>query len=198
MVVLKLAAILLALGLYFRLLVYGPWYEHIDIQAALLIGLLVINTFKGGIKGTRQVFGFVLPFVLSLLAFGALFQWMGLLGRSDWLADSLIKALVFPNSVLAVKLCLQAITFRDIVILPLPNRVRRLAIVLKAVMEKCTPVLHRHRFFMDLSPHFEGRRWAKLQRLGGVIVAAYISLYRETEKTVTLIEHRRSYVRKQQ
>jgi hypothetical protein len=43
----------------------------------------------------------------------------GAFGRTDWLHDSLLKALVFPNSFLAVKLGLESITFRDIVRLPL-------------------------------------------------------------------------------
>jgi len=118
------------------------------------------------------------------------------MGRTDWMHDSLVKALVFPNSFLAVKLGLEAITFRDLVHLPLGAATRRNAIVLKAVMEKCTPLLHRYRFFMDLTPHFDGRRWSRFLRLCAVIVAAYISIYQQAEKTQALFDHRTRYVRK--
>jgi hypothetical protein len=78
----------------------------------------------------------------------------------------------------------------------LAREARRNAIVLKAVMEKCTPLLHRYRFFMDLTPHFDGRRWSRFQRLCAVIVAAYISIYEQAEKTQALFDHRTSYLRK--
>lgn len=190
MVTAKITVILAGLSLYFGCFVFGPWYDDMPVQAALLAVLLVAHTWLSGLDGTKRMLGFTLPFVLSLLLFGALFQWMALLGRTDWLWDSLLKALVFPASVLAVKIGLGAITFADILVMPLPERFRRAAIVLKAVMEKCTPLLHRYRFFMDLSPHFAGRRTGRLLRLCGVIIAAYLSIYEQTEKTQTLLDHR--------
>lgn len=196
MVIAKITGLFLVLGLYFGLCVFGPWYADIRVQAILAGLLLALTTGVNGPRGAARALGFVLPFVLSLLSFGALFQWLELLGRTDWIEDSLIKALVFPNSFLAVKLALHAITFRDIIALPLPIGLKHGCIVLKAVMEKGTPLLRRHRFFMDLCPHFDGRRWARLHRLGGVIIATYISLYRETEKTQALLAHRTSCLRK--
>ncbi len=196
MVVAKIVALILALGLYFGLFVFGPWYADLRVQTVLLVLLLGIHVQRHGLAATRTALGVILPFVLSLMAFGTLFQWLELLDRTDWILDSLLKALVFPNSFLAVKLALHAITFRDIVALPLPVDLGHGCIVLKAVLEKGTPLLHRHRFFMDLCPHFDGRRWARLHRLAGVIVAAYIGLYRETEKTQALLTHRTSCTRK--
>lgn len=190
MVTAKLSVILVGLSLYFGVFVFGPLYDDMPVQAALLAVLMVAHTWLSSLDGTKRVLGFTLPFVLSLLIFGALFQWMALLGRTDWLWDSLLKALIFPASVLVVKIGLGAITFADILAVPLPERFRRAAIVLKAVMEKCTPLLHRYRFFMDLSPHFAGRRTGRLLRLCGVIIAAYLSIYEQTEKTQTLLHHR--------
>jgi hypothetical protein len=198
MAMLKVSAIFGALGLYFWLFVFGAGYARMDLQAALLILFLAGNTWRSGFRSSVQSLWFILPFVLSLLLFGAVFQWLGLMGRTDWIHDSLIKALVFPNSFLAVKLGLESITFRDIVRLPLSERGRRSAIVLKAVMEKCTPLLHRYRFFMDLTPHFHGRRFSRFQRLCGVIVAAYISIYGQAENTQRLLEHRIHYLRKEE
>lgn len=192
---LKVLSVFGLLTAFFGLFVFGPWYGRVELQAALLILFLAAAARRSGLRGALRALLFVLPFVLSLLAFGAVFQWVELLGRTDWLHDSLLKALVFPNSFLAVKLGLESITFRDIVRLPLKPGLRRSAIILKAVMEKCTPLLHRYRFFMDLSPHFDGRRGGRLLRLCAVIVAAYISIYRQTENTQELYDHRTRYLR---
>ena len=197
MAVLKVPTIFGLLTAFFGLFVFGPWYEWMELQAVLLAVLLVAAAWRGGLRSAGRSLLFVLPFVLSLLAFGAAFQWAGLMGRTDWLHDSLLKALVFPNSFLIVKLGLESITFRDIMGLPLRPGARRNAIVLKAVMEKCTPLLHRYRFFMDLTPHFAGRRSGRFLRLCGVIVAAYISIYQQTEKTLELFDHRTRHLRKE-
>ncbi len=197
MATLKLLGLFGLLGAYFAFFVFGAGYARFDLQAGLLLGFLGAAIWRNGLRGTLQALWFVLPFVLSLIFFGAVFQWVELLGRTDWIHDSLIKALVFPNSFLAVKLGLEAITFRDIVRLPLGEGGRRNAVVLKAVMEKCTPLLHRYRFFMDVSPHFDGRRWSTFQRLCAVIVAAYISIYDQAEKTQALFDHRTRHLRKE-
>lgn len=194
---LKVLTIFGLLTAFFGLFVFGPWYGRMELQAALLAMLLTAAAWRGGLRSAGRSILFVLPFVLSLLAFGAAFQWAGLMGRTDWLSDSLLKALVFPNSFLIVKLGLESITFRDIMGLPLRPGARRNAIVLKAVMEKCTPLLHRYRFFMDLTPHFAGRRSGRFLRLCGVIVAAYISIYQQTEKTLELFDHRTRHLRKE-
>lgn len=194
---LKVLTIFVLLTAFFGLFVFGPWYGRMELQAALLAILLTAAAWRGGLRSAGRSILFVLPFVLSLLAFGAAFQWTGLMGRTDWLSDSLLKALVFPNSFLIVKLGLESITFRDIMGLPLRPGARRNAIVLKAVMEKCTPLLHRYRFFMDLTPHFAGRRSGRFLRLCGVIVAAYISIYQQTEKTLELFDHRTRHLRKE-
>lgn len=194
---LKVLTIFGLLTAFFGLFVFGPWYGRMELQAALLVMLLTAAAWRGGLRSAGRSILFVLPFVLSLLAFGAAFQWAGLMGRTDWLLDSLLKALVFPNSFLIVKLGLESITFRDIMGLPLRPGTRRNAIVLKAVMEKCTPLLHRYRFFMDLTPHFAGRRSGRFLRLCGVIVAAYISIYQQTEKTLELFDHRTRHLRKE-
>ena len=130
MATLKLLGIFGLLGAYFRFFVFGAGYEQVDLQAGLLLAFLAVSVWRNGPRGTVQAMWFILPFVLSLILFGAIFQWVGLMGRTDWIHDSLMKALVFPNSFLAVKLGLEAITFRDIVHLPLGGGGRRNAIVL--------------------------------------------------------------------
>jgi hypothetical protein len=180
---------------YFGLLVFGPWYAHIPAQTALLVVFLAFEAWRRGVKNALRTLWIIVPFVLSLLLFGGIFQWLELMGRTDWIQDSLIKGLVFPNSFLVVKLSLDSITFRDLVRLPLRPRARRIVIVIKAVMEKSSPVLKRYRFFMGLSPHFENRRMGSFLRICAVMVAAYISIYRQTEQTKTLYDHRRRHLR---
>ena len=125
MATLKLLGIFGVLGAYFLFFVFGEGYARFDLQGALLLAFLAVSVWRNGLRGTAQAMWFILPFVLSLVLFGAIFQWIGLMGRTDWIHDSLIKALVFPNSFLAVKLGLEAITFRDIVHLPLGAGGRR-------------------------------------------------------------------------
>jgi len=47
---------------------------------------------------------------------------------------------------------------------------------------------------MDLTPNFAGRRWQRLLRLAGLIVAVYISIYQQAEKTRDLYDHRRKHL----
>lgn len=191
----KISAIFFFLAAYFGLLVFGPWYAHIPAQTALLVFFLSFGAWRHGLKNVLRTLWIVVPFVLSLLLFGGIFQWLELMGRTDWMYDSLIKSLVFPNSFLAVKLGLESITFRDLVRLPLRPHARRVVIVIKAVMEKSSPVLKRYRFFMGLSPHFQNRRMGRFLRICAVMVAAYISIYRQTEQTKILYDHRRRHLR---
>lgn len=191
----KIPAILVLLGAYFGLFVFGLWYAHVPVQAGLLLLFLLLDTLRHGLRAIPRTLRIVGPFVLCLLCFGGIFQWLELMGRTDWLHDSLVKCLVFPNSFLAVKLALDSITFRDLLALPLSSNSRRTVIVAKAVMEKSAPVLERYRYFMSLSPHFRHRRMEKFLRICAVMVAAYISIYRQTEQTRILYNHRRRHLR---
>lgn len=196
MVTFKVTGIFAGIGLFLGFFVFGPGYSALAAQGLLLGIFFIANTWHNGWASTRTVCATVLPFVASLLFFGVIFDWMLLLGREDWITDSVCKAIVFPNSFLVVKLGLERISFQDILRLPLSPGPRRVCIIFKAVMERCTPLLHRHRFFMDISPHFHHQRAALLKKLCATIVATYISIYRQTEKTQTLFDHRQQYMRK--
>lgn len=198
MVILKIIVLAACVAAYFGFMVFGPGYHMLGLQGALLILFALLNTVQKNMADTRAIVAFCLPFVASLLAFGLFFDWFALMGRQNWLADSLIKALVFPNSLLTVKLAAGSITYKDVLTFPLPSALRRNIIITKAVMEKCSALLPRHRFFMDMTPHFAHlspiRR--KCSAVCGTIIAAYISIYRETEKTQDLFDQRSRYLRK--
>jgi len=136
----KVSALCGLIVLYFGLLVFGPWYTHAPLQAVILAILIAASLIRHGTRDTLRSLGMILPFVLCLLVFGAVFQWLHLLDRTDWLTDSLLKAVVFPNSFLVVKLCLESITVHDLARLPLNPGTHRVVFVLKAVMEKCRPL----------------------------------------------------------
>lgn len=194
---LKVISLLGLLAAYFGVFVFGPAYSRLDWQTGLLFLLLGLHIQKHGFRTTSHVLGMILPFVAWLFVFGAVFQWIRLLGRADWLMDSLCKAVVFPNSFLAVKLGLGAVTFADILRLPLRGGLRTNVIITKAVMDKCAPLLQRYRTFMDLSPHFNNRRGRRLYKICALIVAAYVSIYQQTEKTQALYQHRIQHIRKE-
>ena len=194
-----MAKVLGLLGLiltYFALFVFGPWYAHLGQQLAIFASLTVFSLIRHGLSGTLRSLWIIIPFVLTLIIFGIIFDWLTLMGRTDWLYDSLIKAVVFPNSFFATKLSLESISFRDLITLPVNQDTRRSMIILKAVMEKCTPLLFRFRFFMNLTPHFQNKRWPRFWRLCAVVMALYISIYRQTEQTRDLYNHRRIYLKR--
>ncbi len=195
MVMGKVLGLLILILAYFAWFVFGPWYDHLSLQGIVFTTLVVSSLIRHGWSGTLRSLWIIFPFVLTLIFFGIIFDWFQLMGRSDWLNDSLVKAVVFPNSFLVTKLCLESISFRDLIALPVSQKTRRSMIILKAVMGKCTPLLFRFRFFMSLSPHFHNQRWPQFWRLCAVVMALYISIYRQAEQTRDLYDHRQTFLR---
>ncbi len=194
MVMCKVTLLLVLPIVYFGLFVFGPWYNSLPVQAVLTTLLLLLHLLRHGVTATKEALGFLVPFIASLFLFGLFFHWLQLMGKTDWLIDSAIKTLVFPGSFFCVKLALAEISFNDIMRLPLKTGTRRNIIVFKAVMGKSAPLLRRYRFFMNITPHFKTKRWSTLLKLCGVLIAAYISIYQETEKTSALLDHRAAFL----
>ena len=46
----KISAILVLLGAYFGLFVFGLWYAHIPVQAGLLLLFLLLDTLWHGLR----------------------------------------------------------------------------------------------------------------------------------------------------
>lgn len=196
MVVGKILGLLTLILIYFTLFVFGPWYDHLSLQGLILATLIGSSLIRHGWDDTLRSLWIIFPFVLTLIFFGIIFDWFQLMNRSDWLWDSLVKAIVFPNSFLVTKLCLESISFQDLLNLPVNQRTQRMMIILKAVLGKCTPLLFRFRYFMSLSPHFQKQRWPQFWRLCAVVMALYISIYAQTEQTRDLYDHRQAFLRK--
>lgn len=73
MVVLKVASIFAGIGFFFGFFVFGPGYDAVAAQCVLLFTLFAANTWRNGWASTRSVCATLIPFVLSLVAFGLLF-----------------------------------------------------------------------------------------------------------------------------
>jgi hypothetical protein len=94
MVILKLAIIFIFILSFFWLFVFGPFYDHIPIQMVVFMAIIGWNILRFSVRETISVLKFCFPFVFSLFVFGLIFHFTQLLGRQDWLEDTLIKCLV--------------------------------------------------------------------------------------------------------
>jgi hypothetical protein len=198
MVTAKITALFSSIILFFWLFVFGPWYEAATLQAVLLCVLLIWNTRKFSRTDTIAAIKFLGPFVSMLFLFGVIFQFFELMGRTDWIRDSLIKGLVFPNSFLFLKIILSYITYRDLILFPMPAALRTNMIIIKAAMAKGGYALRRFKQDIEDSPHFHGKKTIRirLQMYGSLIIAAYMFLYYEIETITLVLENKQRHLRR--
>ena len=103
---LKLGTIFIIILSFFWLFVFGPFYDSIVIQVAVFMLVMGWNAVRFSFQETLSLLKFCFPFVLSLFVFGLIFHFIQLFGRTDWLQDTLIKCLVFPSSLVFLKILL--------------------------------------------------------------------------------------------
>jgi hypothetical protein len=198
MVTTKITVLFSSIILFFWLFVFGPWYEAATLQAGLLCMLLIWNTRRFSRTDTLSAARFLGPFVFMLFLFGAIFQFFELMGRTDWIRDSLIKGLVFPNSFLFLKIILSYITYRDLILFPMPAALRTNMIIIKAAMAKGGYALRRFKQDIEDSPHFHEKKTIRnrLQMYGSLIIAAYMFLYYEIETNTLVLENKQRHLRR--
>ena len=179
-------------GVFFWLLVFGPFYDRVSVQAAALAGVVVWNTVRFSWRGTLALLKFCFPFVASLLVFGLAFHFMRLLGRDDWLSDTLIKCLVFPSSLIYIKILLSYITYLDILQLPISMKRRVDLITMKSAFQRGGAMLRRFSWYLTTYTGHEtdGRLKRQMTRFACLIVALYLYLYDEIENSGRLLENR--------
>ena len=136
MVIFKLAVIFIFIVSFFGLFVFGPLYDHIPVQAVVFAAVIGWNTLRFSVRETISLLKFCFPFVLSLFIFGLIFHFTQLLGRQDWLEDTLIKCLIFPSSLIFLKVVLTYITYLDILNLPISMKKRVDLITVKSAFSK--------------------------------------------------------------
>jgi len=192
MTMLKFGAVLALIGLFFWLFVFGPFYASLSIQLAVFIIIMGWHLARFSLRETISVLKFCLPFVLSLFVFGLIFHLMRLFGRSDWLQDTLIKCLIFPSSLVFLKVMLATITYLDILNLPISMKNRIGLITMKSAFQKGEKILRRFSWYLGtysgLQTH--GRIRTLLRKYACLIIALYLYLYEEIENSNRLLKNR--------
>ena len=192
MTTLKLGALALMTGCFFWLFVFGPLYAHLPAQASALAAVLLWSHLRFGRRETLALLKFCLPFVAFLLAFGLIFHFTRLLGREDWLADTLVKCLIFPSSLTFLKIMLSYVTYLDILRLPLSMNRRIDMITVKSAFQKGSRALKRFSWYLNTYSGLRSQhriRYA-MTRYACLIIALYLYLYQEIENSNRLLKNR--------
>ena len=154
LVILKLGTIFIIIFAFFWLFVFGPFYDNIVIQLAVFMVVMGWNVLRFSFQETLSLLKFCFPFVMSLFVFGLIFHIMKLFGRTDWLQDSLIKCLVFPSSLIFLKILLTYITYLDILNLPISMKKRIGLITMKSAFQKGEKILRRFSWYLNTYSFF--------------------------------------------
>ncbi len=192
MTVVKLGTLSFLTGCFFWLFVFGPLYDHLWAQAWALVAVLIWSYLRFGRRQTLALLKFCVPFVAFLLIFGLIFHFTRLLGRQDWLTDTLIKCLVFPSSLTFLKIMLSYITYLDILGLPLSMNRRIDMITVKSAFQKGSAALKRFSWYLGTYSGLRSRhriRYA-MTRYACLIIALYLYLYQEIENSNRLLKNR--------
>ena len=188
----KLSAVLVLIIAFFWLFVFGPFYDSIVIQMAVFIITIAWHIVRYSFRETVSVLKFCLPFVASLLVFGLIFHFMHLFGRLDWLQDTLIKCLIFPSSLVFLKIMLALITYLDILNLPISMQKRIGLITMKSAFQKGETILRRFSWYLGTYSGLQsdGRIKSALRKYACLIIALYLYLYEEIENSNRLLKNR--------
>ncbi|MBW2433269.1 MAG: hypothetical protein JRF36_06685 [Deltaproteobacteria bacterium] len=192
MTMLKFSVVLALIGLFFWLFVFGPFYANPSIQLAVFLFIMGWHLVRFSLRETISVLKFCLPFVLSLFVFGLIFHFMRLFGRSDWLQDTLIKCLVFPSSLVFLKVMLATITYLDILNLPISMQKRIGLITMKSAFQKGESMMRRFSWYLGTYSGLQssGRIRTVLRKYACLIIALYLYLYEEIENSNRLLQNR--------
>jgi hypothetical protein len=191
-VILKLGIIFIAIISFFWLFVFGPFYDSIVVQLVVFIVVMGWNVLRFSIQEAISLLKFCLPFVLSLFVFGLIFHFMQLFGRTDWLADTLIKCFVFPSSLVFLKILLTYITYLDILNLPISMKKRIGLITMKSAFQKGEKILRRFSWYLNTYSDLQSgsRIKSQLQKYACLIIALYLYLYEEIENSNRLLKNK--------
>jgi hypothetical protein len=191
-VILKLGIIFIAIISFFWLFVFGPFYDSIVVQLVVFIFVMGWNVLRFSIQEAISLLKFCLPFVLSLFVFGLIFHFMQLFGRTDWLADTLIKCFVFPSSLVFLKILLTYITYLDILNLPISMEKRIGLITMKSAFQKGEKILRRFSWYLNTYSDLQSgsRIKSQLQKYACLIIALYLYLYEEIENSNRLLKNK--------
>jgi hypothetical protein len=150
------------------------------------------NVLRFSLQETISLLKFCFPFVLSLFVFGLIFHFMQLLGRTDWLQDTFIKCLVFPSSLIFLKILLAHITYLDILNLPISMQKRIGLITMKSAFQKGEKIMRRFSWYLNTYSDLQSdnRIKSELKKYACLIIALYLYLYEEIENSNRLLKNR--------
>lgn len=188
----KLGTVLVVICSFFWLFVFGPFYDNIAIQLAVFGFVMGWHIIRFSFRETISLLKFCFPFVLSLFVFGLIFHFTRLFGRVDWLQDTLIKCLVFPSSLIFLKIMLATITYLDILNLPISMQKRIGLITMKSAFQKGEKILRRFSWYLNTYSGLQstGRIRSELKKYACLIIALYLYLYEEIENSNRLLKNR--------
>ena len=191
-VILKLGIIFIIIISFFWLFVFGPFYDSIVIQLVVFIAVMGWNVQRFSLSEAVSLLKFCLPFVLSLFIFGLIFHFMQLFGRTDWLEDTLIKCLIFPSSLIFLKILLTYITYLDILNLPISIEKRIGLITMKSAFQKGEKIVSRFSWYLNTYPDLQSgnRIRSELNKYACLIIALYLYLYEEIENSNRLLKNK--------
>ena len=192
MTMVKLGTVLVLICSFFWLFVFGPFYDNIAIQLAVFGFVMGWHIIRFSFRETISLLKFCFPFVLSLFVFGLIFHFTRLFGRVDWLQDTLIKCLVFPSSLIFLKIMLATITYLDILNLPISMQKRIGLITMKSAFQKGEKILRRFSWYLNTYSGLQstGRIRSELKKYACLIIALYLYLYEEIENSNRLLKNR--------
>ena len=192
MVIIKIGFILLMIISFFWLFVFGPFYDSILIQLFVFLVVMGWNVIRFSFREAISLLKFCFPFVLCLFVFGLIFHFIQLLGRTDWLADTLIKCLIFPSSLIFLKIMLTYITYLDILNLPISMKKRIGLITMKSAFQKGEKILRRFSWYLNTYSDLrsDNRIKSQLQKYACLIIALYLYLYEEIENSNRLLKNK--------
>lgn len=188
----KIGIIVFIIILFFWLFVFGPFYDRILIQLMVFFVVMGWHMLRFSLQETIPVLKFCFPFVLSLFVFGLIFHFMQLFGRTDWLADTLVKCLVFPSSLVFLKILLTYITYLDILNLPISMKKRIGLITMKSAFQKGEKILRRFSWYLSTYSDLQSgsRIKSELRKYACLIIALYLYLYEEIENSNRLLKNK--------
>ena len=191
-VIFKLGVIFIIILSFFWLFVFGPFYDNIAIQLTVFIVVMGWNVLRFSLQETISLLKFCFPFVLSLFVFGLIFHYIQLLGRTDWLQDTFIKCLVFPSSLIFLKILLTYITYLDILNLPISMKKRIGLITMKSAFQKGEKIMRRFSWYLNTYSDLQSdnRIKSELKKYACLIIALYLYLYEEIENSNRLLKNR--------
>ncbi len=192
MTMVKLGVVVVLVCSFFWLFVFGPFYDNIVIQMAVFISVMGWHIRRFSFRETVSVLKFCFPFVLTLFVFGLIFHVTRLFGRADWLQDTLIKCLVFPSSLIFLKIMLATITYLDILNLPISMKKRIGLITMKSAFQKGEKILRRFSWYLNTYSGLQSgsRIRSELRKYACLIIALYLYLYEEIENSNRLLKNR--------